>query len=148
MIRRRRRRIATALLLVLQAIGLIAFVTFIGSGIDWDLEFARSNPSTRLTNFIFVATAGGPVAVVAIVAAIALLFRLPQGWLLAMFAQGVLLFNSLMTYIGRGSEWVFPFMVMGVLMVLYLNSYAARSALQPSSSTGARTEKGGHEPAG
>lgn len=129
--RRRRRRVATIVLLLVEAVALIAALAVIGSFIDWDVEAGRDGPSQMVTNWIFMLSTSLPVAVLAILAGLMMALRLSPGWLLAMLAQGVLLFNSLLNYVGRRSEWVFPLMLLGIAYVLYLNSYAVRTALQP-----------------
>ncbi len=129
--RKRHRRIATILLLLLEAAGLIATVVVLGQSVDWTLEEQRSEPSVLATDWVFLAGTGVPVAILAVLAAVALALRFSPGWTLAMLAQGLLLFNCLVTYFGQRLDVVYPLMVVGILLVLYLNSYAVRTALQP-----------------
>ncbi|MBX5444191.1 hypothetical protein [Sphaerobacter sp.] len=129
--RKRRRRIATILLLLLEAAGLIATVVVVGQGVDWKLEETREVPSALATDWVFLAGTGVPVAILAVLAALALALRFSSGWTLAMLAQGLLLFNCLVTYFGQRLDVIYPLMVVGILLVLYLNSYAVRTALQP-----------------
>lgn len=121
------------LLLLLEAIGLLTTVVLLARRVDWQLESRAGEPSTLATDWVFLGGTGVPVAILALLAAAALALRLDQGWTLAMLAQGLLLFNSLLSYFGRRSNWVFLLMAFGIVMVLYLNSYAVRSALQPES---------------
>ncbi|MDI3339346.1 MAG: hypothetical protein QJR03_02320 [Sphaerobacter sp.] len=103
----------------------------IGKRIDWERELAAAAQSPVLVGWSALLGTGVPVIVLALVAALALVLRRPSAWTLAMLGQGVLLFGSLLAYFRRESDWVYLLMVVGISFVLYLNSYAVRTALQP-----------------
>jgi hypothetical protein len=141
---------ANGLLLILQAAGLAGIGFYNVSQIDWqqvqyDLSLLPETaqlpetvdlPETiELPEMVEAAEQAivailllGPPAILAVLAALGILFMFRVGWLLAMIAQGLTLLACLLLYTTWEPTFVYPAMLYCVVMVLYLNSSDVRAA--------------------
>ena len=133
---------ANGLLLVLEAAGLGGIGAYNVWYVDWQqivqqIE-AEATLSPELTEAaeqaIVIALILGPLAVLALLAALGFLFLFRIGWVLAMIVQALTLLACLLLY----SEWeamlyrepifIYPVMLYCIVMTLYLNSSDVRAA--------------------
>jgi len=126
---------AIALLLLLQAIGLVAINVYhiyvrvsatpnleLPPEIDSDEDFEKLSPAEQETLMAFAyAFFLMPLAIPATLAAIGFLFLFRFGWVTAMLTQVATLAICLMLYLEFKPIVVYPIMVYCILMVLYLN---------------------------
>jgi hypothetical protein len=135
---------AIGLLLILQAIGLIAIAAYDLQQVDWQqvqiefspqpqegLEITLDVPQEQevgleVVRAIEVAIFFVPPVVLAILGALGFLFFSRRGWLLAALAQTLSLWACLQLYYEWNPGFIYPVMLYCILMVLYLNSYNVR----------------------
>jgi len=130
-----------ALLLLVQAIGLVGlnvynialqanleqnFDTFLNAS-DEEMDNLPSEVD-QLLEVIVIAALLAPLAVPAVLAAVGFVFLWRWGWMLAMMTQVLILLVCLMLYLEIKPPLVYPLMVYGILMVLYLNVQDVRLA--------------------
>lgn len=73
-----------------------------------------------------------PIGVLIALSSILFFFRFRGGWLMALLLEGVVLYISLSLYFGNQLiPLVYPIMLYGIFMVLFLNSGAVRKAFLP-----------------
>lgn len=136
---------ANALLLVLQAAGLGGIAAYTVWQVDWQqlVEQAETEASVspglqdaaeQAVIFVLVL---GPPAVLALLAAIGLLFLFRIGWLLAMMVQALSLLACLLLYVEWNQisyrdppDFIYLVMLYCIVMTLYLNSSDVRAAFQ------------------
>ncbi len=134
---------AIALLLLLQAVGLLGFNVYninsqIGDQAEIRINFDDVNSKEEYDNLpahqraIVDALITGilffPLTIVAIMASVGFLFRQRFGWLLAMLTQNIILAICIMLYLGIRPVIIYPIMTYSILMVLYLNMQEVRLA--------------------
>ena len=143
---------ANGLLLVLQAAGLGGIGAYDVYRVDWQevqqqVEFeAMLSPDLTETveQAIVIALILGPLAVLAILAALGFFLLFRTGWLLAMIVQAVTLLACLLLYtewesiLHREPVFIYPVMLYCIVMTLYLNSSDVRAAFQVKPRAGAR----------
>lgn len=132
---------AMAVLLFIEAIGLVAFPIDYLLVIDWNTLDDVTQSSGDFTSLslavqdqveIFTISAVFLLfALPTLLASIAVLFRFRSGWLLAMTMQALILGWCLLVYFAdTGKPWlIYILMAWSILMVLYLNSYSVRGAI-------------------
>lgn len=120
---------AIALLLLLEAIGLVGLGVYEFSQVDWTRvnPEALSRSAAEAAAFVLFI----PPAFLTLVSALSFLFLRRRGWLLAALAQALSLAVCLWLYSEFGPVYVYPIMGYCVLMVLYLNSHDVRMVFQP-----------------
>lgn len=114
---------AQTLLLVGVSVWLLSDVTWVGSGLDRFRNLAPGAVSAVGSAGLFL-----PIGILALVAAVTLLLRLRAGWFLAMIAQVLALSAALLLYFTSRPVYAYPVMLLGVILVLYLNSFSIRAA--------------------
>lgn len=73
-----------------------------------------------------------PIGILLGLSAIAFFFRFRSGWLIALLLEGVVLYVCLSLYFGNQFiPLIYPIMLYGIFMVLFLNSGAVRKAFLP-----------------
>lgn len=73
-----------------------------------------------------------PIGILIGLSAIAFFFRFRSGWLIALLLEGVVLYVCLSLYFGNQFiPLIYPIMLYGIFMVLFLNSGAVRKAFLP-----------------
>jgi hypothetical protein len=73
-----------------------------------------------------------PIGALIALSAIAYFFRFRSGWLVALLLEGVVLYVCLSLYFGNQFiPLIYPIMLYGIFMVLFLNSGAVRKAFLP-----------------
>jgi hypothetical protein len=121
-----------ALLLILQAIGLGYLGLNNLAQQFWPLAEGQLNLdrlatlSMAQTEALETAVLLSPPALLAVVAVSPFLFLRQMGWLMAMMVQALTLGAGLTLYFRDGPLLIYPVMIYGILMVLYLNSYGVR----------------------
>ncbi len=141
---------ANGLLLVLQAVGLGGIGAYNVYRVDWQevqqqVEFeATLSPelTETLEQAIVIALILGPLAILAVLAALGFFLLFRMGWLLAMIVQALTLLACLLLY----GEWeavlyqepvfIYPVMLYCIVMTLYLNSSDVRAAFDVRRRTG------------
>ncbi len=120
---------AIALMLLLEAIGLVGLGVYEFLQVDWTRvnPQALSRPVVEVAAFVLFI----PPAVLSLVSALNFLLLRRRGWLLAALAQGLSLAACLWLYSEFGPVYVYPIMGYCVLMVLYLNSHDVRLVFHP-----------------
>jgi hypothetical protein len=143
---------ANGLLLVLQAAGLGSIGAYDVYRVDWQevqqqVEFeAMLSPDLTETveQAILIALILGPLAVLAVLAALGFFLLFRMGWLLAMIVQALTLLACLLLYteweaiLYREPVFIYPVMLYCIVMTLYLNSSDVRAAFQVKPRAGAR----------
>lgn len=115
--------------LLLAAIGVYpAFVEPLLSYLPAELGGAHSpgGENAASSAIVFV-----PLGLLALIAVPGFLLLQPAAWVVAMFVQGMSLAGALILYFTAKPGYVYPIMVVGVIMVLYLN-YAEVADAFPS----------------
>lgn len=137
---------ANALLLVLQAAGLVGICVYNVYQTDWQqqqIELYTEGPLSLEINVetteaaehaVVIVSTLGPPAVLAVLAALGFVFLFRVGWMLAMMVQAITLLACLLLY----SDWepvsgwepvfIYPVMLYCIVMALYLNSSDVRAA--------------------
>ena len=133
---------ANALLLVVQAAGLVGIGAYNVYRVDWqqvqqqleDDAMLSEGLTEAVEQAVVIALMLGVPAVLALLAAFGFLFLFRVGWLLAMIVQSLTLLACLLLY----TEWeeilyqeplfAYPVMLYCIVMVLYLNSSDVRAA--------------------
>ena len=143
---------ANGLLLVLQAAGLGGIGAYNVYRVDWQevqqqVEFeAILSPDLTETveQAIVIALILGPLAVLAVLAALGFFLLFRMGWLLAMIVQALTLLACLLLYteweaiLYREPVFIYPVMLYCIVMTLYLNSSDVRAAFHVKPRAGAR----------
>jgi len=120
---------AVGLLLLLEVAGLGALGAYELSRVNWrSLAAWELPPRGTLESLAVVLFA--PAALLAFVAALSFLLLLRRGWLLAAASQGLSLAACLGLYVELDRFYVYPIMAYCVLVILYLNSQAVRTAFR------------------
>ncbi len=132
---------ATAVLLLLQAIGLGGYSGYRITRLDWSFltQEAEIIQDAMTPGYIEAISLGAmfiPLALLALVAAVGFVFLFRIGWLLGAIAQGLILLACLNLYFQYKPVFVYPIMVYSIIMVLYLNSFEVRIAFQPHRASG------------
>lgn len=94
-----------------------------------DLEVARVGAENEISRYkgLF-----NPIGVLIALSAILFFFRFRGGWLLALLIEGVVLYVCLSLYFGNQFiPLIYPIMLYGIFMVLFLNSGAVRKVFLP-----------------
>lgn len=118
-------------LLVLQAVLLVGGVLYRAALVDWHVEFSALPGSPEAVEAILAIAVFGPMAIMAVAAAICFLIRLRTAWALAMVTQGLCLAGSLSLRLGQGVSLTYAaVMLYSMIMVLYLNSSEVRLAFR------------------
>ena len=109
------------------------------SGVDW--RGLRTQPLSEPTNAALAFVFFVPPAILTLLAAMSFLVLRRRGWLLAAISQGVTVAVCLWLYSQYQPNYVYPIMVFGVIVILYLNVHDVRAAFQeaPRRLDGART---------
>ncbi len=97
-----------------------------GARIDWQQAIEREALSPQAINAAFIGGTFVPLAILGVLAALGLLLSLRAGWLLAMIVQIGILLVCLYLYVQQKPGFVYPIMLSGIILVLYLNSYDVR----------------------
>jgi hypothetical protein len=135
---------ANGLLLVLEAAGLGGISAYNVWRVDWQqvqqLIETEATPSSELIDAVEQAVVLvlilGPLAVLAVLAAVGFFFLFRVGWLLAMIVQALTLLACLLLYtqwegmLYREPVFIYPVMLYCIMMTLYLNSSDVRAAFQ------------------
>ena len=126
---------ATAVLLLLQAIGLGSFSVYRITHPDWSFlpqqaEIIQDAMTLGYIEAILLVAMFIPLALLALVAAVGFVFLFRIGWLLGAIAQGLILVACLNLYFQYRPIFIYPIMVYSIIMVLYLNSFEVRIAFQ------------------
>lgn len=132
---------ATAVLLLLQAIGLGGYSVYRITRLDWSFlpQEAEIIQDVMTPGHIEAISLGAmfiPLALLALVAAVGFVFLFRIGWLLGAIAQGLILLACLNLYFQYRPIFIYPIMVYSIVMVLYLNSFEVRIAFQPRRASG------------
>ncbi len=130
---------ATAVLLLLQAIGLGGFAVYRITQLDWrflEQGITQESITPEYVDAILLVAMFIPLALLALVAAVGFVFLFRIGWLLGAIAQGLILLACLNLYFQHKPVFVYPIMVYSIIMVLYLNSFEVRIAFQPRRASG------------
>lgn len=124
-----------AVLLLLQAIGLVSVSLSKSTQINWQQAIRSESLSAQALEAAVISSMFIPLAVLAVIAALGMLWVFRIGWLLAMIAQALILLDCLALYFQQKPGFVYPIMLSGVILVLYLNSFDVRLAfhVRPSS---------------
>lgn len=136
---------AIALLLILQAVGLVGLNVYnldkqMDDLAEFRIDLEDVNTPDKYDNlpadqraFVDALLTGiflAPIAVIAVIASIGFLFLQRFGWLLAMLTQVIILIVCLVLYLGIRPVIIYPIMFYSVLMVLYLNIHEVRLAFR------------------
>ncbi len=132
---------ATAVLLLLQAIGLGGYSVYRITHLDWsflpqEAEIIQDAMTFGYIEAILLVAMFIPLALLALVAAVGFVFLFRIGWLLGAIAQGLILLACLNLYFQYRPIFIYPIMVYSIIMVLYLNSFEVRIAFQPRRDSG------------
>ena len=143
---------ANGLLLILQALGLAGISVYDIYQVYWQevqqqIEFeATLSPklAEAAEQAIVVSLILGLPAILAILAALGFFLLFRVGWLLAMIVQALTLLACLLLYgqweavLYREPDFIYPVMLYGIVMTLYLNSSDVRAAFHVKPRAGAR----------
>ena len=133
---------ATAVLLLLQAIGLAGYSVYRITHLDWsflprEAEVIQDAMTPgHIEAILLGAVMFMPLALLALVAAVGFVFLFRIGWLLGAIAQGLILLACLYLYFHYRPIFIYPIMVYSIIMVLYFNSFEVRVAFQPRRASG------------
>lgn len=127
-------------LLLFEALGLAALGTYEFAQVDWRQADPEnlSQPALRAISLLLFV----PPAVLALLSALSFLLLRRRGWLLAALSQGWVLAVCLWLYTQVQPAYVYPIMVYGILLALYLNSQEVRVVFHLG------RETANHEPGG
>jgi hypothetical protein len=129
---------ATGILLFFEAAGLVGFSIYLLTRLDWTfLEFEElidQSITPSHVEAISVVFTFFPIAIMAVFAAIGFTLLLRVGWLLATIVQAAILVACLQWYFTTRPAFIYPIMLVSIVMVLYLNSFDVRTAFQARSS--------------
>lgn len=111
-------------LLLLEVAGLVGLGAYEFSRVEWrqiNIE-SLSQPTTQAFGILLFV----PSAILAGVSALSFLLLRRRGWLLAAISQGAILAVCLWLYTTLQPIYVYPVMVYGIVLALYLNSRTVR----------------------
>jgi len=134
------------LLLILQALGILALAGYLLYAIDWEVESQAFIQSEQAIDAVVFGICFIPVAIALVLVSIAFLLVSQRAWVLAILMQGLLLGGCLYLYfIEPGTEightyYIYAIMLSGVLLLLYLNSAHVRLFFQKRRSLATETE--------
>lgn len=111
-------------MLLLEVAGLAGLGAYEFSQVDWrQVNFENlSQPMTRALGLLLFV----PPGILAVISALSFLLLRRRGWLLAAVSQGAILAVCLWLYSTLQPLYVYPVMVYGILLALYLNSRDVR----------------------
>lgn len=111
-------------MLLLEVAGLAGLGAYELSQVDWrQVNFENlSQPMTRALGLLLFV----PPGILAVISALSFLLLRRRGWLLAAVSQGAILAVCLWLYSTLQPLYVYPVMVYGILLALYLNSRDVR----------------------
>lgn len=111
-------------LLLLEVAGLAGLGAYELSQVDWrQVNFENlSQPMTRALGLLLFV----PPGILAVISALSFLLLRRRGWLLAAISQGAILAVCLWLYSTLQPLYVYPVMIYGILLALYLNSRDVR----------------------
>jgi len=114
------------LVLALEAITLLSLGLLGGPWITWSPAPQELALAIWASEPPFVASILLALAVMAVLAIPCLLLAFRTGWLLSMSLQALLLVTCIMLYFEHHPPFIYPIMLLCILVVLYLNSYDVR----------------------
>lgn len=120
----------SVLLLVLEGAGLCVLSLANSAWLNWASLVPGAALRSQATDPLFITGIFTPVGLVALLAALGMLWRVRVSWLLAMLVQASSLLTSLQLYFTAKPGFIFPIMVCSIVTVLYLNSYEVRVVFQ------------------
>lgn len=111
-------------MLLLEVAGLAGLGAYEFSQVDWrQANFENlSQPMTRALGLLLFV----PPGILAVISALSFLLLRRRGWLLAAISQGAILAVCLWLYSTLQPLYVYPVMIYGILLALYLNSRDVR----------------------
>lgn len=111
-------------MLLLEVAGLAGLGAYELSQVDWrQVNFENlSQPMTRALGLLLFV----PPGILAVISALSFLLLRRRGWLLAAISQGAILAVCLWLYSTLQPLYVYPVMIYGILLALYLNSRDVR----------------------
>ena len=116
-----------ALLLVVQALTLVAISGVYLVRVDWNLELGDVMLSVGAQEAVLLALLLTPIGLFELATALGVWLRRPAAWLHAMMVQGILLIFCLVSYVtGRGESFIYLLMLICIVLVLYLNANDVR----------------------
>jgi len=126
---------AITLLLVLQAAGIVLLLSWLFKSVAWTLELLENEPSMYALEVTLLLVIFGPIALLLLFVALFFSLRRQWAWLVAITAQGLILFSCLWfhfqsEFVLRSANWLYAGMLYSVLMVLYLNTTDVRLAFR------------------
>ncbi len=125
----------TGVLLLVQALGL-ASISFLRSTlINWPRALGGGMLTDESIDAVISGGAFGTLAIAGVLAGVGLLFRLRTGWLIAMVVQVLMLLACLYLYVQHKPTFIYPVMLSGIVVVLYLNSFDVRVAFNVKPAT-------------
>ncbi len=133
----------TGLLLILQAVGLAAFVALELLDLSLLAQNGKVTANLQQTTNDVISLFFIPTIVLAFLAALSLVILARRGWLLAAISQGLCLAVCLWIYSGEGTPaYVYPVMVSSIVMIFYLNSRTVRSLFHSGQTAIGRGRRG------
>jgi hypothetical protein len=117
-----------ALLLLVQAIGLIIIIIYESTEVNWQQALGGRMLTGEALDAVLIGSVFAPVAVLSVLAAFSMLRMFRIGWLLAMIVQTITLATCLTLYFQQKPIFVYPLMSLCIILVLYLNSFEVRLA--------------------
>jgi TRAP-type C4-dicarboxylate transport system permease small subunit len=122
---------AIALLLMLEAAGIVAYGAYELSRVDWrSVIAAREVPSGEVVVTLRLVMFA-PAVVLTLLASLGFLLLRRRGWLLAAISQGAVVATGLWLYVAYEPVYVYPIMAYAVLIILYLNVHDVRAVFYP-----------------
>lgn len=116
-----------ALLLVGQAVILLAIIWLMVSNLDWTKDFSQVMHAMTLLDTVLLGGLLLPMALFDLLTAMGLWLGQRSAWLRAMIAQGILLIFCLSSYVAnRREDFIYLLMLTCIVLVLYLNTYDVR----------------------
>ena len=122
---------AIALLLMLEAAGIVAYGAYELSRVDWrSVVAAREVPSGEVVDALLLVLFA-PAVVLTLLASLGFLLLRRRGWILEAISQGAGVAPGLWLYAAYEPVYVYPIMAYAVLMILYLNVHDVRAVFYP-----------------
>jgi hypothetical protein len=111
------------LLLLVQAIGLVSISLSKSIRINWQQALRGEALSAQAMEAVVISGMFLPLAILAVVAALSILWVSRIGWLFAMIVQAVTLLVCLTLYFQHKPIFIYPLMLSCIILILYLNSF-------------------------
>ena len=121
------------LLLALQAIILFSLGLLGNPWITWPQALHGAALATQSVESIFVSSILLTLAIMAVLAIPCLWLTFRTGWLVSMSLQALLLATCIVLYFEDRPIFIYPLMIVCIIIVLYLNSYDVRSSFHVGS---------------